>query len=420
MIIMQLRFPFHTIGRRLQRVVFLLLLGSLGAARAGGAPGDLLEVVRAGRAEAGEIPALTSRFFEGYEIPEANNPVELYRIRYLSRDFDGSSAEIQAQLFVPDPPEAAEFPVLAFGSGTTGIADACAPSLERPEVRRWGYYRGNMLAYAGQGYIVIFPDYLGFNDPARPQRYFSKVAEGQVMLDAVRAVYRFFAVRPGALRPARIAFAAGYSQGGHAAFAAADLHAAYAPEVPLAGIIGFGCTADVTTLLREGPYYAAFIFYTYARMYGGEEIDPASYLQARWADTLEQDAGRLCVDEFQRYYPFDGTKLYRPEFYQALHAGTLAEYFPGLHARLEENRSGLSGHGLPALVVQGLLDVIVTTPSQSRFVTSLCAAGSPVRYLKLEGVRHRFTRPAGFRASLDWMAALARGAKPPSDCPAGP
>jgi pimeloyl-ACP methyl ester carboxylesterase len=420
MMIRQLRFPFQRIGRPARRAAFLLLLGGLGAAHAAGAPGDLLEAVRTGRVEAGEIPALTSRFFEGYEIPEAKNPVELYRIFYLSRDYDGSSAEIQAQLFIPDPAGAAELPVLAFGSGTTGIADACAPSLERPEVRRWGYYRGNMLAYAGQGYIVIFPDYLGFNDPDRPQRYFSKIAEGQVMLDAVRAVYRFFAGRSGAPQPARIAFVAGYSQGGHAAFAAADLHASYAPEVPLAGIIGFGCTADVTTLLREGPYYAAFIFYTYARMYGRDEIEPAGYLQARWADTLERDAGRLCVDEFQRYYPFDGTKLYRPEFYQALHEGTLAEHFPRLHARLEENRSGLSGHGLPALIVQGLLDVIVTTPSQSLFVASLCAAGSPVRYLKLEGVRHRFTRSAGFRASLDWMAALRKGAKPPSDCPAGP
>lgn len=70
-----------------------------------------------------------------------------------------------------------------------------------------------MLAYAGLGYIVIFPDYLGFNDSDRPQRYFSKLAEGHVMLDAVRAVFRFFESPGHAVRPSPAVFLTGYSQG---------------------------------------------------------------------------------------------------------------------------------------------------------------------------------------------------------------
>lgn len=384
------------------------------------APATLVEAVPTGRADIAEIQELTRPFFEGFEVPAPVYAVKTYRLRYRSRDFDGSQAEILAQLVVPDPERPVERPVLAFGSGTTGVADLCAPSLERPELRRWGHYIGNMLAYAGQGFIVVFPDYLGFNDPSRPQRYFSKIAEGQVMLDAVRAVFDFFAEgkerRKVKARPSAAVFIAGYSQGGHAAFAAADLRASYASEVNLTGVLGFGSANDVEALFRDGPTYAPYILYSYEQIYGAVEIDPARYLQERWARSLEADAGRLCVDEFQSYYPADGSKLYQAEFYEALYGGGLTAAFPELHARFEENRSGLSGHALPALIVQGLEDTIVTPVSQSRFVSELCSMGSPVLYLKLPGVRHRYTRAAGFRASLDWMERLARGETPPSDC----
>ena len=163
------------------------------------------------------------------------------------------------------------------------------------------------------------------------------------------------------VRALPLVFTAGYSQGGHAAFAAADLRGSYAPEVPLAGAIGFGSTNDVEALLREGTCYAPLIFYTYQVLYGIQDIDPGAYLLDRWARTLEADVTSMCVDQFQKYYGFDAVKVYRPEFREALYGGTLAERYPGLAARLAENRSGLDGHGLPALVVQGGADFIVTT-----------------------------------------------------------
>ena len=55
---------------------------------------------------------------------------------------------------------------------------------------------------------------------------------------------------------------------------------------------------------------------------------------------------------------------------------------------------------VPALVVQGDADTIVTTASQTRFVEELERAGSEVSYLVLKGVPHKFTRPAGFRESF--------------------
>ena len=380
-------------------------------------PGTLLAWNFSGHSSPARIDELARPLFEGFPPPSLRFSVDTYWLLYRSTDFDGSPADIQAQLFVPLYAEAESRPVLVFGSGTTGIADACAPSREVPELRRWGHYRANMLAYASGGFITVFPDYLGFNDPDRPQRYFSHAAEAQALLDAARAVKAFFAEFPQTVRPSGLVFTAGYSQGGHAAFAAADLRPAYAPEVGLRGVIGFAATTSVTALMKEGAYYAPFILYSYSAMYGKDRIDPALYLQERWARTLEADAGSLCVDEFQKYYPFDGNKLFRPEFYEALHGDRLAEEYPALAEALAANQSGVSGHGLPALIVQGDADAIVTTASQSRFVEELERGGSAVRYLVLKGIQHRYTRPAGFQASIEWLENLAASKTPASGSP---
>ena len=372
-------------------------------------PGSLLEWGLREQCSPARIDELARPLFEGEGSPPPTLrfSVDTYWLLYRSTDYDGSAADIQALLFVPRYVEPESRPVLVFGSGTTGIADGCAASREVPELRRWGHYRANMLAYASAGFITVFPDYLGFNDPDRPQRYFSHPAEAHALLDAARAVQAFFAAYPQTVRPSGAVFAAGYSQGGHAAFAAADLRPGYAPEVRLRGIIGFAATTNVTALLREGAYYAPHVLYSYSAMYGRQRIDPGEYLQERWARTLEADVNSMCVDEFQKYYPFDGSKLYRPEFYEALHAGRLVKEYPALASVLEANQSGLSGHGLPALVVQGDADTIVTAATQGLFVDELRRAGSEVRFLVLKGVSHRQTRPAGFQASIEWMESLA-------------
>lgn len=378
------------------------------------APGDVLSVRLAGTARPGQIRQICAPLFEGYAIPPVRHAVDSYSLRFVSADADGSEVEITAMLFIPRFAVPAARPVLVFGAGTTGLGDDCAPSLERAEQRYFGRYRENMLAYAGMGFIVVLPDYVGFGDPSRPQRYFSSAAEGHAMLDAARAVFQVMTSSRHVVSPLPVVFTAGYSQGGHAAFAAADMRSGYAPEVPLAGVIGFGSTNDVESLLREGTCYAPLIFYTYHELYG-DEIDPSAYLLDKWAKSLATDATSMCVDSFQKYYGFDGRKVYRPEFHAALYGHTLEASYPRLAARLVENRSGFSGHGLPALVVQGAADFIATPETQMRFVAGLREAGSTVLYREYAGVPHKGTRQAGFLASVDWMETVTRGDVLPSE-----
>lgn len=351
----------------------------------------------------GSIPS----FFESHPVPVVKYSVRKYGLAFTSNDFDGSPVTILAQVYVPvfDTPSAR--PMYVFASGTTGIGDNCAPSLETPETKRWGWYEQNMLAYAALGFIVVFPDYTGFNDPDRPQRYFSKAAEAYMMLDAIRAGFAMFPLEGIGASPSKVVFTAGYSQGGHAAMAAADLRPLYSPDLPLAGVVTYGSTNDVEALVREGPAYAPLIFYSYMDMYRRDAVKPADYLQARWMPTFEQDAPSMPVDEFQAHYGFDYRKLYTPAFAASLYGCTLARDYPELHRLLGDNHTGLSGHGIPALVIQGDADFIVTTATQTRFVLALREKGSQVKFLVSPRVSHRYTRMAGFQVSVDWMAGRA-------------
>ncbi|MFO7850323.1 MAG: lipase family protein [Spirochaetia bacterium] len=373
--------------------------------------GEILDIELLGRYTEEEIEEENKALFEKAGVPEARYEVDHYLIHFRSTDVDGSPVPIRAQLFIPDFPEPTERPVFVFAAGTTGISEKCAPIDEIPAVNRWGDYRSNMLAYAGQGYISIFPEYLGFGIPDIPQRYFSKKAEAHVMLDAVRAVERYFDGASDHVCPSEALFLSGFSQGGHAAHGAADLQPQYAPEIDITGLIGFGQTNDVATLMREMAYYSPYIIYTYAEIYGYDRIDPADYLQSKWMETFEEDIYGLCVEEFQYHYPKDGSKLFTPKFYKALHADTegyrMALQFPEMDVILRENRAGFRGHGIPSLIVQGEEDIIVSLEAQERFMRALIDGGSDVQLVVLSDARHRDVRPEGFETSINWMEQKA-------------
>ena len=174
--------------------------------------------------------------FGDLPAPEAVNPVDCYLVRFESSYSNGEPAMITAQLFLPRVPLDELRMAYVFAPGTTGILDACRPSREHIAGIRWGLYRAHVLAFAGRGVVGLLPDYTGFGDPQRFQPIYNAEVEGRMMLDAVRALHRFLEVQgkeetDDGIREAEdlSVFVSGFSQGGHAAFAAADLRRRYAP-----------------------------------------------------------------------------------------------------------------------------------------------------------------------------------------------
>jgi pimeloyl-ACP methyl ester carboxylesterase len=364
------------------------------------------------------IDKLAGVLFKPLPAPRARFSVDSWLLTFESVYPDGAPATITAQLFIPRYTDAAVRPLYVFASGSTGLTSACRVSREHIAGIRWGLYRTHVLAWAGQGVIGMLPDYMGFADKGRLQPFYSAVAEGRLMLDAVRAARTFLGGEPAAGQsPQGIdgfkAFLAGFSQGGHAIFAAADLRESWAPDVALAGVIGYGPAADVYTLFREFPVDAPMAIYTYEQMYGKQRFDPSLILLPKWADTLEDDVTRQCIGGMQAYYPWTPRELFRKDFADALLAGKLAEKYPSIDRVLKENSSGLTRHHVPALILEGTDDIVVSVKSQTAFATALRALGSPVQLSIYKGARHD-TRQAGFSEALQWVKSITSGGSPPS------
>lgn len=366
-----------------------------------------------------EINRLSAGFYPASNLVDARYGVAIYRLTVQSSDETGAPLALQTDLYLPQVASAKAFPVLAYAPGTTGLGDGCAPSLEYAAGRQWGSYRTHMLSYAGQGFIGVLPDGMSYHDPERPHEYFISELEAHTLLDSARAAYAFLA-KPSAAVKARAQaalFFAGYSNGGHTAFAAKDFAADYAPELPLRGVISHGATTSVEALLRESPIFTPYLIYAYRHFFGAEVIGPEDVFLDDWLPTFDADALTLCVDDIFTYYTNDPQGMYRPAFRTALFNGTLGDSYPLFKAVIDANYAGtFGGFTIPAAFFQGSADYVVTPTSQQRFAAFLCQQGEPVTYVTLPAVQHVSTRQVSFKATIAWMQGIAQGQTPQNDC----
>jgi len=237
---------FHSMSMTRSLIAMLVLtFFVLGTQCVLAVPGKLISAELELTMAPADVDRFVKRLYAGYQAPKARYAVDVYWIHFESRYPDGATAPALAQVFVPryGAERPSVRPLYAFGPGSTGIIDSCRPSREHVAGIRWGLYRAHVLSHAGQGTIGIMPDYLGFGDPEREQYYMVAESEAAVMLDAIRATKSLLAAKSIAGVSDTRNFVAGFSQGGHAALAAADYRKSYAPEIPLDGVIGYGPSA---------------------------------------------------------------------------------------------------------------------------------------------------------------------------------
>jgi hypothetical protein len=167
--------------------------------------------------------------------------MDIARVIYRSTSGDGHATEVSGSVFVPRgvPPDGG-WPVIAFGHGTTGIDEPCAPSLSKSLL---GYTAivGNLV---NKGYAVALADFQGLGMPGVHPYTDSRTA-GLNMIDAVRALRATFpnvSKRWGAF---------GASEGGGAAWAADEQAGTYAPELTLVGAVAVSPVADLTSLVDK-------------------------------------------------------------------------------------------------------------------------------------------------------------------------
>jgi alpha-beta hydrolase superfamily lysophospholipase len=164
------------------------------------------------------------------------------RVLYRSTEGDtGQSTVVSGSVYVPKAPApAGGWPVMAFGHGTTGIDEPCAPSLS-PSLLNMKVW---VVSLIKKGYAVAFTDYQGLGAPG-VHPYTDNKTEGYNVIDSVRALRHTFPD----ISNRWAAF--GGSQGGGAVWAAAELAGTYAPELDLVGVVAMSPAADVSGIVDK-------------------------------------------------------------------------------------------------------------------------------------------------------------------------
>jgi Secretory lipase len=154
-----------------------------------------------------------------------------WAVLYHSRSFDGHDVAVSGTVSAPPgPAPAGGRPVLAWGHGSSGLADRCAPS-RSGAIGAFGP-AGNLLLgqLLQRGLVVAATDYQGLGTPGLARSAIG-LAAGHAVLDAARAAQKL----PGAGASGRVLLA-GHSEGGHAVLWAAELAAAYAPQASIRSV----------------------------------------------------------------------------------------------------------------------------------------------------------------------------------------
>ncbi|MDQ0322092.1 pimeloyl-ACP methyl ester carboxylesterase [Pararhizobium capsulatum DSM 1112] len=145
----------------------------------------------------------------------ASNAVRLYRVTYLSVIPEHGNTPIVATGLIAIPETAdKEFPIVSYQHGTVyGKKEVPSFPEQSPETEL-------MIAqFAGQGYILIGPDYFGLGSSDQPDSYLVKGSHQQAtvdMLTASQSVLDHLDLRGNQL------FLAGWSQGGFVTMAALE------------------------------------------------------------------------------------------------------------------------------------------------------------------------------------------------------
>ena len=165
------------------------------------------------------------------------------KMLYTSTDQDGKPVAVSGYVIEPDRPAVG---TVVFAPGTRGQGDMCAPSkgpwlvgAVSPTAMSVNYELPIQYYAASLGLRVIVTDYIGLGTPGI-HTYVNAAEEAHAVLDAARAGLRVAKApldSPVGLH--------GYSQGGGAVAAAAELAEEYAPDVRLVGTYAGAPPADL-------------------------------------------------------------------------------------------------------------------------------------------------------------------------------
>jgi pimeloyl-ACP methyl ester carboxylesterase len=337
-------------------------------------------------------------------------PATVQRILYRSTDTHGDPVAVSGTVLTPTVPwtGAGGRPIISYAAGTQGLGDQCAPSKNLATGQEYeGLFIAGLLA---RGYAVVVTDYEGLGTPGL-HTYVNRKAEAYAVLDAIRAAQRLPEANLPDAGPVAIA---GYSQGGGASAAAAELQPSYAPELKLKGAYAGAVPADLAAVAKnlDGAYAVGFLLFAVASMdYAYPELNLPALLNDKGEQVLAQ-VKTECTAESILAHAFTRTADLTADG-RPITAYLAEEPYASVVA---EQRIGLRAPTAPVLVVHSALDDIVPYGQGRAMAAAWCAKGATVQFDTLAVPTHVGGAIEAFPHAFAWLEGRFGGAKAPDNC----
>ncbi|MEV5551118.1 lipase family protein [Streptomyces sp. NPDC052309] len=314
-------------------------------------------------------------------------PGRATRLMYKSTDAGGGPVAVTGAYIEPTAAwrGGGPRPLVAVAPGTMGQGDQCAASmaLEHPLLLNGrtvsvGYENLSVYRLLARGVAVVVTDYAGLGATDRLHTYVNRVDEAHAVLDAVRAARSLDSASVTSASPVGLF---GYSQGGGATAAAAELQPTYAPDVPLAGTYSGAPPADLTEVTEaiDGSELAGALGWS---LNGFLQTEPAlrpvadRYLNAAGEEALK-DLSTMCVGDALFAY---GSARSTAWTTTGQSVGDIIEAEPALQSFLAEQRIGTLRPGSPVRVATGVNDDLVPHAQSRQLAVDWCRKGAKVTY----------------------------------------
>ncbi|MGD6748640.1 lipase family protein [Streptomyces sp. BH105] len=322
-------------------------------------------------------------------LPGLNGPLpgKATRIMYKTTDSNGKPAastgayiEPSAKWRGPGPR-----PLVALAPGTQGQGDQCAASmgLEHPirfngQTLVAGYEDLAIYRLLAKGVAVVVTDYIGLGTTDRLHTYVNRLDEAHAVLDAVRAAR---ALKDATVTTGSSVGLFGYSQGGGATAAAAELQPTYAPDVTLSGTYAGAPPADLTATTKaiDGTDLVGALGWSLSGFLQSDpELRPIAdkYLNDKGRAALK-DLSTACVGDAILGYSSKKSSAWTKDG-KSLEDIIKAE--PRLQEFLAQQRIGAIEPQSPVRVATGVSDNLVPHGQARQLAVDWCGRGAQVTY----------------------------------------
>ncbi|MDQ1037624.1 hypothetical protein QFZ75_004040 [Streptomyces sp. V3I8] len=365
-------------------------------------------------------------------LPSLHGPLPgtATRLMYKSTDSNGKPVAVTGAYIEP----AARWkgggprPLVAVAPGTLGQGDQCAASmgLEHPltlngETVSVGYEDLAIYRLLAKGTAVVVTDYAGLGATDRLHTYVDRVDEAHAVLDAVRAAR---SVTGGSVTTASPVGLYGYSQGGGATAAAAELQSSYAPDVTLAGTYAGAPPADLAAVTKaiDGSELAGALGWS---LNGFLQSDPElrpiaeAHLNAAGKAALA-DLSTMCVGDGLLGYGYTKSTRWTTD---GSTLGDIIAASPELKRFLDGQRIGRLKPSGPVRLATGTSDNLVPHGQARTLAVDWCGKGADVTYkpVVLPNVgsallNHFAPLLADQGDAVDWLVDRLSGRSTTSNC----